>query len=110
MTALPFHLLRAKGAGGQQEGFSYCTEPPPPQGSPSLRSGSQVGIAVRDSTGTSRGSPPSTNIMCSRAAPFRRIWWESFWGQGAQQHRPVTHDWGSRRVWAHGTWALGLST
>lgn len=32
MTALPFHLLRAKGAGGQQEGFSYCTEPPPPPG------------------------------------------------------------------------------
>lgn len=51
---------------------------PPPPGSPSLRSGSLEGIPVRDSTGTSRGSPPSTNIMCSRAAPFRRICWETF--------------------------------
>lgn len=49
-------------------------------GSPSLCSGSKAVITARDSTGTSKGSPPSTNIMCSRAAPFRRIWWETFWG------------------------------
>lgn len=54
------------------------TPPHPPLCSPSLRSESLEGITVRDSTGTSRGSPPSTNIMCSRAAPFRRICWESF--------------------------------
>ena len=61
----------------------------PQEGSPSLRSGSPAGIPVRDSTGTSRGSPPSTNIMCSRAAPFRRICWETFW-DGAQRPCSVT--------------------
>lgn len=55
--------------------------PSPGRGSPSLCLGSNTGITIRDSTGTSRGSPPSTNIMCSRAAPFSRIWWEIFWGQ-----------------------------
>lgn len=70
----------------EQDWSSYCRPgpvgaPSTSEGSPSVRSGSKAGITVRDSTGTSRGSPPSTNIMCLRAEPFRRIWWEIFWGQ-----------------------------
>lgn len=103
----------------EQDWSSYCRPgpvgaPSTSEGSPSVRSGSKAGITVRDSTGTSRGSPPSTNIVCLRAEPFRRIWWEIFWGQEHSRLGPRPANGapgvGSAGVQTRGTRDSGLST